>query len=136
MPFKIWIEEADPSTATLSIGYTSDSFFATLSEAIPSTTITIDTSGLSVTGFIDGSCSSFSGETDFASADLVIAAGNTNDTEAGNFGFSFITTYYHFNSFLTINGNTVNDGDTITIGGTQVTVSFPQNGVTCDPYFD
>ena len=136
MAFKIWVANADPATANLTIEYTADTFSATLSEAIPSTGITINSAGLAVTGFTDGSCNSLSGETDSASADLFISAGNTSDSEAGNFGFTNTTTHYHFNGTLTINGNTVNDGDTITIGGTQVTVGFPQSGFTCDPYFD
>jgi hypothetical protein len=135
--YKIWVSLGDPASATLSVRYEADTFYAELTDSIPSTTITIAANTLSVLGYDDSSCGSLSGESDSASNNLVITAGTTNDTEPGNFGFTTNTTYYNFPGNLTINGTLRADGDVFTIGGTSVTLSYPYGaGSGCDPYFD
>lgn len=124
---------ADPFTSILQISYEADTFSALLSEAIYSTNITINATSLNVIGYDDSSCNSLSGETDFASNNLVITAGTLSDSEPGNFGFTTNTTYYTFSGQLEVNGTNRYDGEQFTIGNTIVTISFAQS---CTPYFD
>ena len=130
---KVWISDADPATSTLSVKYEADTFYADLTDAIYSTSITITAATLGVTGYEDGACSSLSGESDSASNNIVVTAGTLSDSEPGNFGFSTTSQYYKFNGMLNVNGTNRSDGESFTVGGTTVTLYFPQN---CFPYID
>lgn len=137
--FDFEINKGDPPTATLSIYYEMDRFYAQLSSPIRSTAITI--SDLAVTGFEDGSCSSLSGESDTAVSNLTIPAGSTYDAVSGSFGMTSPTnggsTEYYNMANLKVNNTSINDGGTITIGQTTVTVYYPQAAYSaCLQYVD
>lgn len=132
--FDFEINLGDPLTATLDVKYEADTFSATLSSPIRSTNITL--SSLAVTGYDDGSCTNLSGDSDSSSGNMTITAGNYNGNVAGLYGMTTNTLYYNFSS-ITVNGTSRNNGDSFTIGGTTVTIYYPQNGYSgCDPYFD
>lgn len=130
---KVWVSDADPVSATLFVKYEADTFYADITDAIYSTSITISAATLGVVGYEDGSCSNLSGESDSSPNNLVITAGTTSASQLGNFGFSPTSQYYKFNGMLNVNGTNRYDGETFTIGATSVTLYFPQS---CFFYID
>lgn len=111
----------DPATANLTFtSYSGGDATFTLSAAIPSTATTI--SVWSVTGWTDSGCTSSSGESDSQNANIVIAAGGTTDTKSGNTAMTATSARYKRGTSITVNGVSKADGETITIGGTTVTV--------------
>ena len=119
----------DPATSTLYfLGYNSGNFYFELSDAIPSTNVTI--SYAFVNGYATGSCN-INSEDDNLSAGLVITAGSTTGNQAGFYGMGCSTKNYTRGSYITVNGQYAVNGSVITIGGTQVTVVIDNN---CEYY--
>jgi hypothetical protein len=116
----------DPASATLTFqSYVGNSggssqFNFNLDSAIPSTNITISSAGISA--FTDPGCTSLTA-TDNLSGTVTLTAGTLSASGNGTGGFC--SDYYSRVNFLNINGNSVSNGSTITIGGTQVTISIP-----------
>lgn len=116
---------SDPATAVLSFtSYNQGVFTFALSAAIPSTNVVI--SAASANGYADAVCGGASTDTDQIAigATLVILAGSTVGTYSSPTPMlSSIPTYKRVNS-IDVNGVTKINGQTITIGGTTVTVSI------------
>jgi hypothetical protein len=134
--YKIWVSLGDPASATLSVRYECGFFYAELSDAIPSTSITMSATGLNVAGYDDGGCGGITGDQDTASDVLIISAGNTSNIIEGVTPFGVSSTYYNFSQQIRVNGTLRSDGDQFTIGGTQVTINYPLAGNSgCDVYY-
>lgn len=131
------LESGDPLTATLTITYEGNKWYAELSTAIASTDIYV---GAGVArGYYDA-CLGAPDET----VDMWIDAGkivtngfflfkgntiNSGYTPFEQFSGSVIN--YNMINNVVINGVTRFDGDTFTVGGTTVTLSLP---LSCTPY--
>jgi len=108
----------DPATATLSGTYYGGTFTFNLSNVIYTEDTTI--SYASVSGFGDSGCTSANG-VDSLSSNIVISKGTqTQGSTSGN-GF-FTDDYFQFDNSVTVNGQFVSDGGTVSIGNTTVTV--------------
>ena len=127
---KQYFVAGDPATATLYfLNYTNGRFYFELSEAIPSTNVTI--SYATVIGYSGGSCDTNS-EDDQLNTGVLISAGNTTGNQAGFYGMTCPTTSnYRRGSYIVVNGQFAVNGSVITIGGTQVTVVISNN---CEYY--
>ena len=124
----------DPATSTLTFDYSSGNFNFYLSNAIPSTNITM--SSAFVYGFSDeSSCDtgvSITGDSLPISPSATITANNYAVTVAGNSPMSYPSVQvFKRGNGMYVNGNPVYNGSIITIGGTQVTIIiYPY----CQPY--
>jgi hypothetical protein len=110
----------DPATATLFFSYANDTFTCSLSSVIYTASTTI--SYAAITGYGDFDCT-IPNANDSATENIVINAGTSSDSAPGS-GF-FNDPYYQFDNGVTVNGNFLQDNDTITIGNTLVTISLP-----------
>jgi hypothetical protein len=110
----------DPATATLFFSYANDTFTCSLSSVIYTASTTI--SYAAITGYGDFDCTTPNAN-DTATENIVINAGTSSDSAPGS-GF-FNDPYYQFDNGVTVNGNFLQDNDTITIGNTLVTISLP-----------
>lgn len=117
----------DPVSASLVFDYTSGNFSFYLSEPIPSTNVTISLAR--VYGFPDeSSCDSRSStEEDNLPSSAVITAGNTSVTVAGSTPLTCASVIFRSGTNIRVNGQFVINGQTITIGGTQLTVIIPSD---------
>ena len=122
----------DPATSTLTFSYTDNSpspgnFLFYLSNAIPSTNITITSTF--IYGYSDfNSCGNGdpSIDTNSPSTTPVITAGNLSSGNVPSTNQYFLAATigsYKFLGNVYVNGIEVSDGQTITIGGTQLTIS-------------
>jgi hypothetical protein len=122
----------DPATSTLTFSYTDNSpspgnFLFYLSNAIPSTNITITSTF--IYGYPDfNSCvnGDHSGDTNSPATTPVIPSGSLSSGNVPSTNAYFITPAvgaYKFLGNVYVNGIEVSDGQTITIGGTQLTIS-------------
>jgi hypothetical protein len=117
---------SDPATATLSGTYYGGTFTFNLSDIIYTQDTTI--SYASISGFGDGSCTSANAG-DSLSSNIVISKGTqTQGSTSGN-GF-FTDDYFQFDNSVTVNGQFVSDGGTVSIGNTTVTVYLQ---LSCSP---
>lgn len=134
------LEVGDPATATLTVWYENNGWFAELSEPIPSTSVYI--SGGVARGYYDA-CLGAPDETvnmwiDGFKVDFNGFYIDPGDTLSEN-GYPY-TPYEQFTGSVInynmidnvlINGTTRTNGSTFTIGGTSVTLSLP---ISCTPY--
>ena len=122
----------DPATSTLTFSYNDNSpspgnFLFYLSNAIPSTNITITSTF--IYGYSDfNSCGNGdpSIDTNSPSTTPVITAGNLSSGNVPSTNAYFLAATigsYKFLGNVYVNGIEVSDGQTITIGGTQLTIS-------------
>ncbi len=119
----------DPETSTLYfLGYSNDYFYFQLSEAIPSTNVTI--SYASVIGYSGGSCN-VNSEDDQLSTNLLITSGSTTGNQTGSYGMGCGTSNYRRGSYMVVNGQSVYNGSVITVGGTQLAIVIDNN---CEYY--
>jgi hypothetical protein len=125
----------DPPSSTLTFDYFSGQFSFYLSNAINSTDVTISIA--QVYGFQDGfSCNNYTSvDQDYLSSPVIITAGTNQASGTGGNPLSCLPPYNiaiirRSNSIL-VNGQYVNNGSVITIGGTQVTISIDSN---CEGY--
>jgi len=118
----------DPLTATLQFEYIAGEFIFTLSNPIPSTDIIIG--GGRVNGSLNNDCSSKDG-VDNMSGLITITKGTTNGSIVGNLPFDCSINTYNRRPFIVVNGLQKSDGETISVGGTTVTVLIPN---TCEFY--
>jgi hypothetical protein len=126
----------NPATSILSFTYSAGIFTFTLSNAIPSTSITILTA--TVNGSI-GSAECTAGtfvQTD-GLASLIISAGTTTNFVRGATPMNCEVTYWKRGSSVSISGyGSFTDGQVVTIAGTAVTISIPSTCVAsyvCTP---
>jgi hypothetical protein len=110
---------------TLSVYYEAGFYYASLNDAL-SASVTISFSSTDVSGYTDGSCNNPSGEQDAASSSLVISAGSFTTSQSGVTALTVSSSFYKFDGNLSVNGTSVADFGTIVIGGTTVTVNYPQ----------
>lgn len=114
--------EPDPETATLTFTqYAGGDFIFDLSVPIPSTNVVVTVAD--VTGSEIAGCA-LADESDTLAGPLTIVAGTTNGNASGTTPMTCdIATYLKVNSIV-VNGLTKTSGQTITIGGTLVTISI------------
>lgn len=120
----------DPATSILSFSYYAGGQFTfELSNAINSTNAVI--SGASVDGYADGVCGGASIENDGIISAITINAGTTSATGGGLSPMDSSVGSYRRTNFIIVNGLTKTNGETLTIGGTTVTISISNS---CDIY--
>jgi len=112
-----------PANAILNVYYQAGSYGAYLDVALTAN-VTVYSSSTYVQGYSDNSCS-IPNDNDTSSANLVITAGNTSTTESGNNMMGCFNLRYEFTGQLDVNGTSVADGGSLSIGGTTVTVYYP-----------
>ena len=126
-------EPSDPATSTLTFSSYINSggdgeFLFTLSDQIFSTNVLI--SYAAVNGHTEGSCLTVS-ETDNLNGVLTIYAGTDQGSQIGVSAISCGLTHYTRELSIIVNGVPRSHGQTLTIGGTLVTIDIPS---TCSPY--
>jgi hypothetical protein len=121
----------DPATANLTYtSYSSGVFTFTLSSRIYSTSISI--TSVSVSGFPNTTCTLPVVESDSAANTVTINPGSTGATQPGSTPMSCSTLRYKRDISISVNGVTRTNGQTITIGGTLVTIVI--DSTTCVLY--
>jgi hypothetical protein len=122
----------DPLTATLTfVKYENGSFTFTISKAIPSV-LWIIISDAKVTGYTEEFCTSFPNqESLLPSAKLYPTVDGASITVKGSPILDSSYTNYEKGTYFKVNGVNVQNGDTIVIGGTTVTIV---NIVGCETY--
>ena len=115
----------DPATSTLTFDYYSGDFVFYLSDAIPSTNVTIGV-GARVYGYTDTEfCNTRdSSETDTLTNPAVITAGTNTISVPGSNQLTCASSVFKRRGNITVNGQNVSNGQIITIGGTQVTIQI------------
>jgi hypothetical protein len=120
----------NPATSILSFTYSAGIFTFTLSNAIPSTSITILTA--TVNGSIDSVACAANTVIQTDGSSLVISAGATTNFVSGDTLMNCDVTYWKRGSSVSISGyGSFTDGQVVTIAGTAVTISIPS---TCVAY--
>lgn len=108
---------ADPLLATLTfIDYSYSGFWWMLSDPIYSTDVVI--TGITIDGYTNNSCNTLTGNK--ATTSMTIAKGYVSNTSYE----AFNDEYYKKVNSVNVNGSTLQNGDTIMIGGTLVTISI------------
>lgn len=120
----------DPATSVLSYSYTGGNFTFGLTNPIITTNVVITSA--QVQGSSLPACASIDNGDDITGANpLTILAGNPSGVVAGNTPMGCgVDTLQRVNSIV-VNGLTKSNGQTLTIGGTLVTVSI---SVACESY--
>ena len=121
----------DPATANLTYtSYSAGAFTFTLSSLIYSTSIGI--SGASVNGFPNITCTLPVVESDSTTSTVTINPGSIRAIQPGSTPMTASTLRYKRVNSITVNGTTRTNGQTITVGGTLVTIVI--DSTTCEVY--
>jgi hypothetical protein len=121
----------DPATANLTFTkYEAGNFTFTLSSLIYSTSIGI--SEASVSGFPNITCTLPVVESDSTASTVTINPGSIRATQPGSTPMSCSTLRYKRVNSISVNGIIRTNGQTITVGGTVVTIVI--DSTTCELY--
>jgi hypothetical protein len=121
----------DPATANLTFtSYAAGIFTFTLSSVIYSATVNIN--GIAVNGFPNITCTLPSVESDNEVFLLVIPAESSTVRQTGQTPMTASTLRYKRVNSIIVNGTTRTNGQTITVGGTLVTIVI--DSTTCEVY--
>ena len=121
----------DPATATLTFTkYEAGDFAFTLSSRIYTESITITVA--TVIGFNNTTCTLPSIDSDSIDGVAIVSAGTIGTIQTGQLPFDCTFLRYKRGSSISVNGISRTDGQTLTVGGTTVTVVI--DSTTCVTY--